>query len=79
MQRRNFFGCCPPIITSGEKAVGDVSGGGEGTIWEPRGALGMDFRKLIPSLDASPQLWAAVEDNHPQVMEVTSLSEFKVF
>lgn len=46
-------------------------------IWEHRDALGMDFRKLIPSLEATPQVWAAVED--PQVMEVTSLSEFKVF
>lgn len=58
----------PPSHPSDETAVRV-----EGTIWEPRGALGMDFRKLIPSTHSS-----AVGDNHPQLMEVTCLSEFKM-
>lgn len=58
MQRGYFLDAAPLIIMWDEITAGDVSKGWMDPFGNPlaftRGTLGMDFRKLIPSLGVSP-------------------------
>ena len=58
MQRGYFLNAAPLLSKCDEITAGDVSEGWMDQFGNPlafmRGTLGMDFRKLVPSLEVSP-------------------------